>query len=347
MPGIFTISLDFELHWGGFEKWPLTSRQLDSSSDGWKTYNQYFLNTRVVIPKMLSLFEKYQVHVTWAGVGMLFHPDRKSLEAVIPSLQPTYETKELAAYNYINTVGIGNDERADPFHFANSLVKLIINTTHQELGSHTFAHFYCNEAGQTLEQFRADLKAAQQSAAMLGKQLRSLVFPRNQFNDAYLKVCFEEGFTSVRSNPVDWFWNIESTQHESAWKRLNRGLDAYFPVGHKNTYSLSSLPVRDGFPVCIPASRLLRPYRPKEFFLNEWKIQRIKSEMWQAAKSQEAYHLWWHPHNFGNYPEQSLEALETILKHYQLCSEKYEMISLNMGEVTDVLLSSHGKNQVA
>ena len=48
MNGIFTISLDFELHWGGFEKWPI------------EEYRQYFLNTRKVIPEMLKLFGQYE-----------------------------------------------------------------------------------------------------------------------------------------------------------------------------------------------------------------------------------------------------------------------------------------------
>ena len=69
MPGILTISLDFELHWGGFEKWPLGVKDGDS-------YNQYFLNTRQVIPKMLELFAEHEVHVTWATVGMLFHESK-------------------------------------------------------------------------------------------------------------------------------------------------------------------------------------------------------------------------------------------------------------------------------
>jgi peptidoglycan/xylan/chitin deacetylase (PgdA/CDA1 family) len=214
-PPIFTISLDFELHWGGFEKWPIDN------------YKQYFVNTRDVIPKMLKLFEQYGVHVTWAGVGMLFHSDRESLLNNTPRVLPTYVDKDLSAYNYIKRIGIGSTEMDDPFHFAASLVKRIIDTPNQELGSHTFAHYYCNEAGQTVDQFKADLRAAQMAAAPFGHKLRSLVFPRNQFNEEYLKACYEEGFRVVRDNPRDWFWNIRSTQKESKWKRLNRGVDAY------------------------------------------------------------------------------------------------------------------------
>ena len=74
--GIFTISLDFELHWGGFEKWSLPQ------------YQQYFFNTRKVIPQMLSLFEKHEVHVTWASVGMLFHNNNESLRNAICNCRP-------------------------------------------------------------------------------------------------------------------------------------------------------------------------------------------------------------------------------------------------------------------
>jgi len=340
LKSIFTISLDFELHWGGFEKWPLQvagHRPPIIGNNQPSTFNQYFLNTRKAIPQMLDLFKNYEAHVTWATVGMLLHNSREELVKNAPVKKPTYTVPELSAYHYIDHIGIGEDEKNDPFHYAPSLVKQILNTPYQELGTHTYGHYYCNEACQTVEQFREDLRAAQRAAHQYGLHLRSLVFPRNQFNDAYLRVCFEEGITSVRSNPVDWFWKIDSTLQESAWKRLNRGLDAYLNVGKKNSYPINSLQVRDGYPVCLPASRLLRPYNPKEWMLNELKIKRIKNEMTEAARKGEVYHVWWHPHNFGNYPEQSLAGLTKILKHFSYCREKFNMQSMNMGEITSVL----------
>jgi peptidoglycan/xylan/chitin deacetylase (PgdA/CDA1 family) len=347
MDGIFTISLDFELHWGGFEKWPLKIQnskfQVSNSAD----YREYFLRTRAAIPAMLDLFSKYRMHVTWATVGLLMHENKSDLINNFPSSKPSFQTPELSAYHFIDVVGIGENETDDPFHYGHSLVKQILNTEHQELGSHTFSHYYCNEAGQTIEQFRADLQSAQKAASAYGVKLKSLVFPRNQFNDAYLKVCYEEGFECVRSNPQDWFWHIESTQQESLWKRLNRGLDAYFPIGNKNTFRFDKIKVQDDLPLCIPASRLLRPYKPKEFFLNRMKLKRIQSEIEQAAKAGEVYHLWWHPHNFGHYPDQSLRALEELLISFRQCSEKYGMVSLNMGELASALKKHHGEKEVA
>jgi peptidoglycan/xylan/chitin deacetylase (PgdA/CDA1 family) len=331
--GTFTISLDFELHWGGFEKWPLDPLPASGGPLPPGGYRSYFQNTRQVIPEMLRLFANYEVHATWATVGLLMHRSRVEAEAHFPILKPTYTVRELSAYHYIESVGLGLNETDDPYHFADSLVREIVATPHQELGTHTFAHYYCNEAGQTIDQFRADLQAAQRAAAPYGVKLQSLVFPRNQFNDAYLRVCFEEGITAVRSNPLDWFWQIDSTQHESMWKRLNRGLDAYFSIGKDNTYPLANVPLRPGLPLCLPASRLLRPYRPQEWVLNHLKIQRIQHEMERAARNGLCYHLWWHPHNFGRYPVESLAHLEIILKHYLYCRRKYGMRSLSMAEV--------------
>jgi peptidoglycan/xylan/chitin deacetylase (PgdA/CDA1 family) len=345
MKGIFTISLDFELHWGGFEKWPLLVSGLQSPLTGNQqpatgNYDRYFLNTRKVIPEMLALFEKYETHVTWATVGMLLHKSKKELLENAPDLKPTYSSQNLSAYHYINSIGIGAEEKDDPFHFAPTLVRQILATPYQELGSHTFSHYYCNEEGQTKDQFREDLRAAQRVANDYGQILHSLVFPRNQFNDQYLRVCFEEGITSVRSNPLDWFWEIGSTQRESSWKRLNRGLDAYVPIGKKNTYALNELPVRPGFPLCLPASRLLRPYRPNEFLLNDLKIWRIKAEMTRAAKRGEVYHLWWHPHNFGRYPFESLVGLKQILQQYQHLNREYGMESYTMGELVKLRMEN-------
>ncbi len=324
MSSRFIISLDFELHWGGSEKWDLEPRK------------HYFQRTRQAIPKMLRLFGEYDVHVTWATVGFLFHATREDLLVSMPEKLPTYNAP-IAAYDYIRNPGIGDDEASDPFHFAPSLIRLILNTPGQELASHSYSHYYCNESGQTPEQFLADLQAAQRVAQKnFGVTLKSLVFPRNQFNEEYLAVCREAGITSVRSNPRDWFWHIDSTQSESRWKRLVRGADAFLPIGKRSSFRVDDLP--ESNPLLIPASRLLRPFTPKEARLNDWKLKRIFNEMEAAAKTGEVYHLWWHPHNFGNETEQNLADLRKILQHYQTLRDQYGMQSQTMAEFTESLI---------
>ncbi|WP_246070030.1 polysaccharide deacetylase family protein [Mangrovivirga cuniculi] len=328
--GIFTISLDFELIWGGFEKWDLNKLQ------------KYFMVTRRIIPDYLKMFEQHETHVTWATVGMLFADGLKDIKKFAPSNLPGYENQALSAYNYIKENKPGKSEMEDPIHFAQSLVKLINNVPGQEMATHSFAHYYCNEPGQKPEQFRADLEAHKAIASDLGIELKSLVFPRNQFNEEYLEICREEGITSVRSNPVDWFWNI-NTHKEPKIKRLVRGLDAFFPIGKKASYKLESI-ANSEKPYLLPASRLLRAWSPKEEKLNRLKIDKIKKEMTTAAKNKEVYHLWWHPHNFGHHPKENMRDLKEILEHFLELKKTEGMISLNMNE-TSILIEK--MNQVA
>jgi peptidoglycan/xylan/chitin deacetylase (PgdA/CDA1 family) len=318
--GIFTISLDFELHWGGVEKRTLPE------------YNQYFQNTREVIPRMLELFNEYGIHVTWATVGMLFHPSLRDLFAHAPKRRPLYEDSTISTYRYIAKELPEGGEQELPFHFAPSLIELIKATPNQEIGTHTYSHYYCNEPGQTVVDFRADLRAAVQVACTKGVQLRSLVFPRNQFNKDYLKVCYDEGIRVVRSNPMNWFWEISRPADETPWKRLNRGADAYLPISH-TSYSLADLKIEKDLPLSLPASRFLRPYDPRLKNLNEIRIRRIMGEMAKAAEKGEVYHLWWHPHNFGSHPKQSLRSLKAILEKYRSLRDRKGFTSMNMAEI--------------
>ena len=78
---------------------------------------------------------------------------------------------------------VGPDEQSDPEHLAGSLVRLLADTPGQEVGSHTFSHFYCLEQGQHEVDLRADLAAARSIARLYGLELTSLVLPRNQWKN--------------------------------------------------------------------------------------------------------------------------------------------------------------------
>ncbi len=330
MGGIFTISLDFELHWGGVEKWAIGPAG---------TYREYFLNTRNVIPKVLARFADHHIQATWATVGLLFHRTRAEMLAALPAVQPEYDEKRLSAYHYILEQPVGEDEIADPFHFGHELILKIRDTPGQEIGSHTFSHYYCNEPGQNAVQFAADLDAAVSATARYGITPTSLVFPRNQFNAKYLQECTRHGFTAVRSNADAWFWRIRGT-NESMVKRLVRGADAYLPLT-RNSYPLSAVSVKDGLPVCLPASRFLRPWHRREGILNRLKLNRVLQEMTAAAQHDEVYHLWWHPHNFGFFPKENMEMLSAILNHFDLLRQRHGMESVSMAGCAAKVLALH------
>ena len=313
----FVISLDFELLWGVFDK-------VD-----YKEKENYFNNTRRVIPEILKLFKDYEIHCTWATVGMMFQTSWEEWAQNIPANLPEYRREELSAYNYGKQI---NNQSTKSYCFAKDLILQIQKTPHQEIGTHTYSHYYCLEEGQTPKAFRADLKKSIELAYKMGIILESLVFPRNQFNEEYLDICFDLGIKSVRSNPTDWYW--KDTQQDSLKTKIFRTGDAYF--GPKNkSYPLSNVVHTSSTnkPLAQKASRLLRPYSSNGF-LNSLKLKRIKSEMSAAARNGEIYHLWWHPHNFGNNSQENLDDLKEILEHFKKCQDHYGMESRNMAEIT-------------
>jgi hypothetical protein len=104
------------------------------------------------------------------------------------------------------------------------------------------------------------------------------------------------------------------------------------------SYPLSATKRRNDEPLLLPASRLLRPFDNKLKFSNSLRLRRILNEMTYAAEKRECYHLWWHPENFGDYPEQSMDELKQIIETYKRLRNKYGMESWNMGEYFEKMI---------
>ncbi|NJY63955.1 polysaccharide deacetylase family protein [Salinimicrobium sp. CDJ15-81-2] len=313
--GALVISLDFELLWGIFDVINVKKKK------------EYFENTRRVIPEILHLFEKNNIHATWATVGMLFNRNWEEWEQNSPDFKPTYNNPALSAYEFMKQQ---EKERLDKLCFAPEIIKQIQKVPGQEIGSHTYSHYYCQEEGQTVEQFQADLEKAISIAQEFAVEFRSLVFPRNQFREEYLKVCYNLGIRSVRSNPASWYWKNPGSN--GFLTRLFRTGDVYNVIGKKKSYAYSGLIRRDGFPLAQKASRFLRPTESMSG-MRALKLKRIKAEMTLAAKKNEIYHLWWHPHNFGVNPDESLKDLKVLVGHYRHLKKQYNFQSLNMDEI--------------
>ncbi|MEX2591324.1 MAG: polysaccharide deacetylase family protein [Anditalea sp.] len=162
---VFTISLDFELHWGRFDKAKTQGNE------------KYYLQTKEVIPKILRLFEEFQIEATWATVGMLFAGDLQEWEKYAPVEKPSYVQQNLSAYQWLK-----RNPAQEAFLFAPELIEKILLTRGQELGSHTFSHYYTLADGQTGNQFRQDLQAAQRIARdKFGVNLCALIIKLNDF----------------------------------------------------------------------------------------------------------------------------------------------------------------------
>jgi peptidoglycan/xylan/chitin deacetylase (PgdA/CDA1 family) len=315
--GRFIISLDFELFWGVRDH-----RTLEQ-------YGANVLGVRKAIPAMLEVFKEYGVHATWATVGFLFFDDKRSLSASCPGHKPAYTNKALSPYDEVLT--IGENEKDDLYHFGKSLIQLIRSYPGQEISSHTFSHYYCVEPGQDEHTFRADMQAAIHAADKLGVQLKSLVFPRNQARDEYLKCCEELGIKCYRGTQKSWFHRDGSREGEGQLTRAFRLLDSYVNISGHNSYRAAT---GNGL-VNLPASQFLRPFSPKLAWADPLRKRRIRKGIEHAAQNGEIYHLWWHPHNFGVNLESNLKILRGLLDCFAEMRAKHGMESLTMSEMAE------------
>jgi len=247
--------------------------------------------------------------------------------AHLPPLVPGYLDRKLSPYDHL--VRVGPNERSDPFHYGQSLIRRIRECPGQEIGSHTFSHYYCLAAGQTLDQFRADLGAAHAAARHLGIELKSLVFPRNQWRADYLAACAETGIRVVRGQEQAWMYR-PAGGGDSAVKRAFRLADSYVNIaGHHGQRPLRC----EAGVINVPSSRLLRPFNGSLPRLTPLHLRRIRASMKHAAKHGLIYHLWWHPHNFGLHQEENLHALTQVLTYFRELASEHGMASRSMGEL--------------
>jgi peptidoglycan/xylan/chitin deacetylase (PgdA/CDA1 family) len=326
--GAFVISLDFELMWGVRDKRTIAD------------YGANIRGVRQVVPALLDLFVERNIACTWATVGLLFFASNRTMRAALPARQPRYADARLSSYRYLAEVGA--DEERDPHYYGLSLIRRILDHAGQEVGTHTFSHFYCLEEGGDTEAFRADLEAAQAAAERLGIKLASIVFPRNQVSPAHLSVCRELGFRSFRGNERAWFHRARRDSEQSLLVRGSRLADSYLPIGGAHDHE----PTLVGGLVDVPASRFLRPVR-KNAALERLRLRRITSAMEVAARRRRLFHLWWHPHNFGVNLEENLAFLRHILDHFRTLQDRYGMRSVTMAAVADEVLNAQRQGGAA
>lgn len=310
----FVISLDFELMWGVRDH--LTKEQ----------YGRNILGVREAIPRILAEFERRNIRATWATVGFLFCESKDELLQSMPIEAPVYLNPKLSNYSYLHEVG--QNEQSDPYYFGLSLLKQVLSCPGQEIGTHTFSHFYCLEKGPTNEDFEADLHSAIAVAARRDIPLRSIAFPRNQYEAQKLAICARHGLRVYRGNEHGRFYQPAPGEQQSLLRRGFRLGDAYLNLSGDNTSGVvSEFGVRN-----VSSSRFLRPFSHRFAPLDVMKLLRITRSMDSACQRGTVFHLWWHPHNFGTHLAENMRFLNAILDHYAKLRDTGGMNSRAMGD---------------
>ena len=322
--GALVISLDFEMTWGAIEAF---------FPEGYGRTN--IAQVPRVIEGLVRTFKKYGVHATFGTVGLMFRKNVQEITEDMPELTPGYSDKRCQPYGeYLMTI----TEQTKNLYFCPDVIKNLSSLDGIEVGSHTYCHFYCDEPGQTVEEFEADTKMLLKMFDKLDiPRPKSIIFPRNQVSEPYLKVCTKYGINIYRGLAPRFFGTPKS-KWDRLKKRICRILDNYINIGGMSTIAYDTLPVT-GECVNIPASRFVRPYNNKLAFLEGLQIRRMKKEMIHAAQNGEMYHLYWHPHNFGANMDKNFAMLEKVLSCYKECQMTYGMQSFTMEEMTEYLKS--------
>lgn len=312
--GVLIVSLDFELFWGMQDVTTL------------EKYESNILGGKTAIPQLLMLFQKYGIHATWATVGCMFADGTEEIIKYKPNDadMPSYSNPILSSYRILDQIA-GCGEESAPCFFATKEIEQINSVVGQEIGCHTFSHFYCNEKGQTLDQFSADLDSAVKIANDKGFKLLSIVLPRNQCNSEYYDIIKKHGFTSFRSRENDW---IHERIKFKPLMKVIRLLDVYLPLSGYGGY----YPQKTAGMWNFTGSRMYKPIFTPLILFEGLKIHRIKKQMLHAAKKKLVFHLWWHPHNIGIRTDYHLKQLESLFKYYEELKKQYGMISMNMQE---------------
>ncbi len=317
--GVFILSLDLEFYWGVHDVKSLARYKKTAS-----------LNRQAVVA-ILMLFREYSLHTTWAIVGAIFLSTKRQLTESMPKHLPNYVDRKFSPYAKIDC--IGETEAIDPSHFAESIVKQIIATPHQEIATHTFSHYYCLEAGQTAQSFRADLVAALNVAKQNGIDIKTVIFPRNQVNEAYFEICKELGIKNYRGNQPVVIYQYKPGDPKAFLYMILRVLDSYIRVTGTNSYDLKDIGVEPLHNV--RGSHFLRPYGstiPGFGIFERVRLRRIIRSMTEAACEGKVFHLWVHPDAMGPSQQKNMSFMRQILEHYLYLKKTYGMQNLTIDE---------------
>lgn len=295
---VFMISIDTELAWGAFD------------CGGTDLYSEYYEDSRGVVRRLLAMFSRYDIPVTWAIVGHLFLEScsRNGPDSHSHVLQPDYSWYPQGWLSHDPC----SDWKRAPYFYAPDIVDLILNDeTDHEIGCHTFTHAIIGDSECSREVAMSQLSECRRLAQIKGVKMESLVFPRNSVG--HLDVLHELGFTSFRGVEPNWYSGLSEA---GVGRRLCHFVDRLLaapPPCHTEFQGIRG-PGGGRFLFNIPASMFLTP------LAGLWRIVPVSRRVLQAKRGIERslgesglFHLWFHPENISSSPDLE-DALEEILR---------------------------------
>ncbi len=330
--GVLSISFDFEMAWGTRRN----ARDLNHA--------QGVERVREVVRGLLDIFTRHRISATWATVGHLMLRPEDCPDGRYPKQLPAPRPNWFSGDWYEGIPSM--HEPRGLRYYAPELVEAIVNCpVHQELASHTFSHVVIGEDACSREVAQAEFDTCREVAKRWGREVRSLVFPRNKIG--HLDVLRETGHVCFRGPNSEWF--LLGTAAKPIKNRLlnrltynlvrvlrfvDESLVICPPLGKaKQVEGLWELPHSMFFPGCTGLSK---------FVPRESQVQRAAKGMQKAARLGRIFSLYTHPHNFLPDVTEQLASFEQICIEATRLRDARELEIKTMEEIAHDL--SAGRN---
>lgn len=317
--GVFTISLDFELLWGSFDSGKHRKFIAHFERNGGA-----FHTTRSIVDRLLALFRKYDVRVTWATVGHLFLDSCEMSDGVkhpdMPRANHSWFNEDW--YKYDPSLNL----QAEPLWYGRDMVERILAAQpRHEIASHSFSHVIFSDRGCTRQVAEAEVRKCVDLASSFDLKLNSFVFPRNEMG--HLDVLKENGFSVARGPAPFWFFKPRIRALRRAGHMLD-DLAAMTPscgLPERSVSGLWIVPV-SMFLQSMDGARRLIPVRSR--------IKKGLKGIERAVAERSLFHLSFHPtENLCFHTDQMFQALEEIVAHAAMRRDRGELEVMTMSDI--------------
>lgn len=188
--GVVVFSADIELSWGWrYEK-------------NIREYLEKGQRERKNLPRILEMFEFYDIPVTWATLGHLFLHDCVRGENNLPHSdmpRPQYFTNKFWHFrhgDWYDHDPCSSVEHAPEWYAPDLIQKILQSKIKHEVACHSFSHADFSDENCSVDLADAEIKKCMQLAQNFGVKLESMVFPGNLAGN--FKVLKENDFICYR-----------------------------------------------------------------------------------------------------------------------------------------------------
>ncbi|EMA71067.1 DUF2334 domain-containing protein [Halorubrum distributum] len=282
--GRFVISLDTELSWGSFD------------TAGVEYHKQAYRNTREVVDGLCSLFDAYEVPVTWALVMHLFDDCDGNHELNSPQFDWV---------DWNTAMPCVTDTDQELWYAPEVLERIRSTTVDHEIGLHGYSHLILGADGCTRSTAQSEVEKAVAVANRCGIDPETYIFPRNEIG--HLDVLRDNGLQFFRGVDARWYERRLSGVLQKPLRFADETLQWTPPVVSPRK--------RDGL-VELPGSQILRPFDgPWHYTPADSQLVRAKRGLNRAAQTGQVFHLWFHPFNLGTSIARHLSLMEEIVSY--------------------------------